>query len=105
MKIIHYNVSGKVMEILQQFLSFIIKEFGLTNLAPLLSGLGNGNFNLQNFLSNLKLENLMPIISTFMNVLNKNPTETVGIYHGLTPIENIADKEIVLTLNNYFGSN
>ena len=104
MKIIHYNVSGKVMEILQQFLSFILKEIGLTNLAPLFNGLKNGNFNLQNFLSNLKLENIMPIINTFMNMQNKNPTETVGIYHGVKPIENIADKEIVLTLNNYFGA-
>ena len=103
MKIIHYNVSGEVMEILQQFLSFILKEIGLTDLAPLLNGLGNGNFNLQNFLSNLRLENLMPIISAFMNMKNKNPTDSVGNYSGLSPIENIADKEIVLTLNNYFG--
>ena len=35
---------------------------------------------------------------------NKTPTETVGIYHQLTPIENVADKEIVTTLNNYFGA-
>ena len=63
----------------------------------------NNSFDIKKALSSLSPETLAPIVKQFMKMNeNKNPTEHVGQGEGLKPIANIADKNIVYTLNRYF---
>lgn len=102
MKVIHYNVSGEVMELLQFLLSFLLGDGG-KKFSPLLERFMKNGFNIKDLLSSLSLDTLAPIIQAFMGMQNKSPTQNVGQYFGLNPIANIADKEIVYTLNKYFS--
>ena len=91
------------MEILQFLISFLLEEYKDSTFAPILKQVKEHGFNLKSILSNLTPDMVAPIIRTFMQGLNKNsPTEPVGQY-GVKPIINFADKDIVNTLNCYFG--
>ena len=61
------------MEILQLLLSFLLKEFGGEKLTPILSGLQNGNFNLQNILSSITPEMLSSVFKLFSGEQNNKP--------------------------------
>lgn len=98
MKFIQYNVSGEIMEILQFLLSFLLKDFN--NLSPILSHLSENGFDLKSAISNLSLDKLAPILSSFFS---QKESPTNNNFVGLNPIANIADKEIVYTLNKYFS--
>ena len=94
------------MEILQYLLSLLLKNFSSQSLAPIVRLLEENNFNLSKVLQNIKLEKVLPIIKEFINseqFKNENPTECpVGNIEGLKPIVNLADKQIVDSLNRYF---
>ncbi len=96
------------MDILQ-LLSFLLKDEKIKSIAPILDLLQKNSFNLVETLKNLNLETVAPIIKSFMqNASNsnqkENPTDfSVGNFHGLNPIANIADKDIVYALNKYFA--
>ncbi len=102
MKIIYYIVSGVFMDLLQ-FLTSFIQNGGLEKFAPLIQSLLSGNFDLSKILSSLDLSSIAPIISQFMQ---KNNGATVSSVEplGLKPIMNVADQQIVYTLNQYFYS-
>ena len=93
------------MEILQLLLSFLLKEFGGEKLAPILNGLQNGNFNLQNILSSITPEMLSSVFKLFSSEQNNTPCPDIfsGQGYGLNPIAQIADKDIVYTLNKYLS--
>ncbi|MBE5756932.1 MAG: hypothetical protein E7342_03935 [Clostridiales bacterium] len=57
------------------------------------------NFDMKN-LANLNLEKLLPI---FLQFLNKKDFEKPKSSN-LSPISNLADKEIIYLLNRYFSS-
>ena len=91
------------MEILQNILSFFLKEYGGEKLAPILKLLSENSFNIKNLLNNLNIEEILPIFNEFINSAKKNnPTESVGYKNGLKPIAFVADKDIVYSLNQYF---
>ncbi len=104
MKVIYYNVSGEIMELLQ----FIINNFfggKLGELTPLIELLKKNDFDIKKIISELKPETLAPLVSAFTEFFanTNSPTDSAGEYHGISPIAKIADKEIVYTLNKYFA--
>ena len=57
------------------------------------------NFNI-NDLKNLNLEKILPVL---LDLVNKKDFESSKSYN-LSPISNLADKEIVYALNKYFSN-
>lgn len=92
------------MELLQFLLDFFVKQFGGDKYSPLFCFLKENSFDVKKILSNFNPQVFEPIIKDFMDFnKNKNPTESVGNY-GLNPIANLADSQIVYTLNKYFAT-
>lgn len=93
------------MEILQFLLSFFSQELNGGKFAPLFELFRDNSFDLKKIIKNLNPEIIAPLVQEFMNFSkNNNPTATVGQTVGLSPIANIADKEIVYSLNKYFNN-
>ena len=88
------------MEILQFLLSFFLQEYGGEELKGVFDELKNSSFDLNSFLSNLTPEKIAPIVKKFTDGA-KSPSEHFS--DGLSPIANIADKDIVFSLNGYFA--
>ena len=88
------------MEILQFLLSFFLQEYGGENLRPIFDELKNNSFDLKSFLSNLTPEKIAPVIRNFAEK-TASPSEKNS--DGLSPIANIADRDIIYTLNGYFA--
>lgn len=104
---IYYNVSGGIMEILQFLLSFLFKDAS-TPLKDVLTKLKDNNFDIIKTLQNIDLSAILPLIEKFMQFSeNKNRSENFQERNivGLNPIAQIADKDIVYSLNKYFYSN
>lgn len=92
------------MEILQFLLSLLSNGDNAQKLSPILNLFNGGNLDLKSMLSNLNFESVIPIIQAFFGWQNKSPTEnTVGQQVGLSAVTDIADKEIICTLNKYFS--
>ncbi len=98
------------MEILKTLLSFFIKEEKFKNFAPVLELLSKNDFDLAKTLKNLNLDAVAPIIRAFMENFsganaqkNSPPDFSGGDVSHLNPIANLADKEIIYTLNKYFA--
>jgi hypothetical protein len=96
------------MEILQNLLSFFLKNSGASAFQPIFDLLKTYSFNIGEALKHLTPETIAPIVKEFMkntNGQNKNPTDfSVGNPHGLNPIANVADKEIIYALNRHFST-
>ena len=76
----------------------------LQSLINLLSNGLNGNSPLAELLKNIDISGLTKILGTvFNNEQQKSPTESVGQDCHLNPIANIADKDIIYTLNKYYS--
>ena len=104
MSVIYYIVSGGGMEILQFLLNLLNGNSNLGVLAPIINLLKENSFDIKKTLNSLSPDTLAPIIKEFMSAQNNiRPTETVGRSEGLTPIANVADKDIVYTLNKYLS--
>ncbi len=92
------------MEILQFLLSFFLKEYGgaFNNIVPIIESLRENSFDLKKTLSSLNPEVLEPILKTFASGFGgiKN-NDGYPKDNRLSPIINIADKEIVYALNRY----
>ncbi len=91
------------MEILQFLLNFFSKNSNGGALGEILNLLSKNNYDVKKVLSNLTPQTLEPIIKSFMNEQNKNPSTSPEFSYGITPIARVADKDIVYTLNKYFG--
>ena len=91
------------MEILQFLLNFLNNNSNLGVLTPIINLLKENSFDIKRVISNLSPEVIAPIVKEFMNAQNNRPTESVGRSEGLTPIANVADKDIVYTLNKYLS--
>ncbi|MBQ3596503.1 MAG: hypothetical protein II988_01660 [Clostridia bacterium] len=92
------------MELLRFLISFFIDQLGLDQLKPTLDQLTNGNTDIKSLLSSLDFEKLLPVIQKLSEILNKNsPTKVAEEPCGLTPVIDIADKEIIYALNSYFA--
>ncbi len=91
------------MEILQFLAQLFSNEQNSKVLTPILELLKQNDFDIKRVLSNLDPKALVPIIKEFMANMNNRPTDTVGRSNGLSPISNIADKDIIFSLNKYLG--
>lgn len=101
MRFIYYNVSGYIMEILQILLKFFTEEGGGGALSPIIKLLKDNSFDVKKTVSNLNVETVAPIIKEFLfSSASKNAVPN-GV--GVAPISNVADKDIVYTLNKYLG--
>ena len=94
------------MELLQKLAYFLFNTDGGQKLLPILTNLLNGSLNIADILNNINIQTILPLLSGFFNNgQNKNPSaRTDGNCYGLKPVVNLADKEIVYTLNRYFCS-
>lgn len=92
------------MELLQFLISFLFGEKGEHIIKPILNALSSNSFDLSKILNGETLSTLMPLIKELFSAQNKTPTGfSVGEEFKLSPIANIADKDIVYTLNRYFA--
>ena len=91
------------MEILQFLTQLFTKEQNSKILTPIFELLKQNSFDLKRVLSNLDPQVLRPIIQEFMANMNNRPTSNVGRNNELSPISNIADKDIIFCLNRYLG--
>ena len=82
------------MELLQLIISFLSEKLKDNSF---FNGFGE-NFDLQSVLNNIDFEKLLPFIG---DIINSRPIERE---FETKPIINIADKEIVYSLNRYFYS-
>lgn len=65
----------------------------------LLAEILNGNFSIENFLQNINLEKALSLLSPLFQ--NSSNNDVKGQTMALSPIVNIADKDIVYSLNKY----
>ena len=91
------------MEILQFLTQFLANEQNFKIIAPILDLLKQNSFDIKRVLSSLNPQVLAPIIKEFMANMNNRPKNNVGRNNGLSPISNIADKDIIFSLNKYLG--
>lgn len=91
------------MEILQFLTAFFQNNQNLKLIAPIIEILRNNNFDIKRALSSLTPEMIKPIIEQFSVVMNSAPNNFKQSGQGLTPISNIADKDIVYSLNKYLS--
>ena len=107
MKVIYYNVSGVIMEILQFLISFLVNEYG-KDFLPVFNHLKENNFDIKSAIKNIDISVILPLLEKFIN-LKETKTRSYETQErdivGLKPISNIADRDIVYTLNKYFYSN
>ena len=91
------------MEILQFLMTFFQNNQNLKIIAPIIEILKNNNFDIKKALSSLTPEMIKPIIEQFSVAINSAPQGFNEKSQGLTPISNIADKDIVYSLNKYLS--
>lgn len=91
------------MELLQFLTTFFKNNQNLKLIAPLIEILRDNNFDIKKALSSLTPEMIKPIIEQFSVVMNSAPNGFEQKNQGLTPISNIADKDIVYSLNRYLS--
>ena len=78
----------------------------LQALLPLVNLLRENSFDIKRVLENLTPETLAPIIKALSErkVADNTPVSFSAEPAGVTPIANVADKEIVYVLNRYLSS-
>lgn len=91
------------MEILQFLTAFFQNNQNLKLIIPIINVLRENNFDIKRALSSLTPEMIKPIIEQFSVVMNSTPQSFNQKSQGLTPISNIADKDIVYSLNRYLS--
>ena len=92
------------MEILQFLISLLKDNQSLQAFMPIIDNLRQNNFDLKSFLSSLNPETIRPLIQGLMQFMQtKNPTQAVGLEYALSPISDIADKDIIYSLNKYLS--
>ena len=94
---------GVGMEILQFLTAFFQNNQNLKLIIPIINVLRENNFDIKRALSSLTPEMIKPIIEQFSVVMNSTPQGFNQKSQGLTPISNIADKDIVYSLNRYLS--
>ncbi len=91
------------MEILQFLTEFFKNNQNLKAILPIIEILRNNNFDIKKALSSLTPEMIKPIVEQFSIAINNPKNAFYEKSQGLTPISNIADKDIVYSLNKYLS--
>ena len=92
------------MEILQVLLSLLSNGQNMQAFKDLFLLLKQNDFDIRKTILNLDPKVIEPVIKQFMDNINR-PTEPVERSQGLTPISNVADKDIIFCLNKYLSQN
>lgn len=88
------------MEILQLLINFLTNGAG-EKYKGLLDLFVKDSFDIKRVLKDITPDKIAPIIKEFLSD-KKSPAAYAGESVGLNPIANVADKDIVYTLNKYF---
>ncbi len=94
------------MELLQFLLSFLLGDENGKKVQPLLRLFSDNSFDIGKVIKSLNPEILAPLIKEFFSYAkNQNPQTnfSFGDDYKLSPIARIADKDVIYTLNRYFG--
>jgi hypothetical protein len=93
------------MDILEFLLGNFLDNDKKNTVKSLIEVLKNNSFDLKSILTANNLSAILPLIKDLSFLWEKkNPTESVGQYHNLSPIAPFADREIVYSLNRYLSS-
>ena len=92
------------MEILQFLLSSFLEQKKLGKFMPIFELLKQNSFDIKTTVKNLTPQTVAPIIKEFLSFnndenINNAPKQE---YYGTSPIIDVADKNIIYTLNRYF---
>ena len=91
------------MEILQ-FISSLFSDDKIVKLfTPIIELLRQNSFDIKKALATIDPEMLKPIIQEFIKNINNRPAPCAERIDGLKPISNIADKDIIYTLNKHLS--
>ena len=92
------------MEILQFLLSSLLEQKNLKKLLPVFELLKQNSFDIKTTVQSLNLQTVAPIIKEFINFNNNDNNQNKGEekYYGTSPIIDIADRNIIWTLNRHF---
>ncbi len=92
------------MEILQFLLSSFLEQKNLKKFLPIFELLKENSFDIKTTVKNLNVQTVAPIIKEFINFNNNDNLhkEKNENYYGTSPIIDIADKNIIWTLNRHF---
>lgn len=89
-----------------ELVQFLINQFFGDNPPPIVNAILNflrsSNFDVEGFLKNFKFEKIYQVLNAFSSQ-NKSRTNNVRQNFGISPISNLASKEIVCSLNKYFS--
>lgn len=91
------------MEIIKKILENYLGNDAIGKILPLFNLFKENSFDIKSVIKNIKPEDIEPIVSLFSQI--KNPSDNSEGLVGIAPISNIADKDIVFTLNKYLGNN
>lgn len=83
---------------LTSLLSSLLQNSNLETLAPIIKSISENGFDLGKILSAIDINTILPLISSFFSGEKKQPVKQAN---PLTPVLDIADKEIVFALNRY----
>jgi len=95
------------MEILQLLLNFISESPFRDTFASIFNHLKENDFDLKRALFSLTPEKIAPLISLFSKAKEQQkncPTSYDGQFYGLSPIKDIADKDIIYSLNKILST-
>lgn len=95
------------MEILKILLSSLLQTEKFDKFLPIFNLLKDNSFDIKQAIKHLNPEVVAPLIKDFLSFNNNNSNKNNGDNHfyGISPILDIADRNIVLTLNKYFKAN
>ncbi len=82
----------------------LIPNINAGGLVPIINLLRENSFDLKKTAQNLTPEKLAPIIESFSESAATYAAKTNTHANGLSPIANVADKEIIYTLNRYLST-
>ncbi len=91
------------MDLLQFITSLLGNDNMVKLLSPIIELLRQNSFDIKKVLASVDPEMLKPIIEEFMQSINNRPAQSAERIDGLQPISNIADKDIIFTLNKYLA--
>ncbi len=90
------------MQFLNTILSLLLNEENKEKLAPIIDVVLKNGFDLPSILKNIDVSTLMPLLQSLFE--EKQPSKPHTQANPLSPISDVADKEIIFALNKYISA-
>lgn len=90
------------MQILDTLLSLLTSPDAKEKIAPILDAISKNNFNLAEVLKNIDITAVLPLVQSLFSQKQQTPPPVNA--NPLSPVSDIADREIVFALNRYISS-